>query len=79
MTVGIHWPQENRHDGEGYDYAEDVSNSPCAPVSPGRPAAGNRVAARRVGVSRQTVMRWERARQEGGMEALSRAPHFGRW
>ena len=34
--------------------------------------------ARRVGVSRQTVMRWERARQEGGMEALRRAPHFGR-
>jgi transposase len=34
--------------------------------------------ARRVGVSRQTVMRWERARQEGGIEALRRAPHFGR-
>jgi transposase len=34
--------------------------------------------ARRVGVSRQTVMRWDRARQEGGMEALCRAPHFGR-
>jgi len=34
--------------------------------------------ARRVGVSRQTVMRWDRARQEGGMEALRRAPHFGR-
>ena len=27
--------------------------------------------ARRVGVSRQTVMRWDRARQEGGMEALT--------
>jgi transposase len=23
-------------------------------------------------------MRWDRARQEGGMEALRRAPHFGR-
>ena len=34
--------------------------------------------ARRVGVSRQTVMRWDRARQEGGMEALRRAQHFGR-
>jgi transcriptional regulator with XRE-family HTH domain len=34
--------------------------------------------ARRVGVSRQTVMRWDRARQEGGIEALRRAPHFGR-
>ena len=34
--------------------------------------------ARRVGVSRQTVMRWERARQDGGMEALRRATHFGR-
>jgi len=34
--------------------------------------------ARRVGVSRQTVMRWDRARQEGGTEALRRAPHFGR-
>src|SRR5271154_4158042 len=34
--------------------------------------------ARRVGVSRQTVMRWDRARQEGGMEALRRAPPFGR-
>ena len=29
--------------------------------------------ARKVGVSRQTGMRWERARQEGGMEALRRA------
>ena len=34
--------------------------------------------ARQVGVSRQTVMRWDRARQDGGMEALRRAPHFGR-
>ena len=34
--------------------------------------------ARQVGVSRQTAMRWDRARQEGGVEALRRAPHFGR-
>jgi transposase len=34
--------------------------------------------ARRVGVSRQTVMRWDRARQSGGIEALRRARHFGR-
>lgn len=34
--------------------------------------------ARRVGVSRQTVMRWDRARQEGGIAALRRARHFGR-
>lgn len=34
--------------------------------------------ARRVGVSRQTVMRWERARQEGGLEALRRARQYGR-
>ena len=34
--------------------------------------------ARRVGVSRQTVMRWERLRQQGGLEALRRAEHFGR-
>jgi transposase len=34
--------------------------------------------ARQVSVSRQTVMRWDRARQEGGMEALRRAPRFGR-
>jgi transposase len=34
--------------------------------------------ARRVGVSRQTVMRWDRARRDGGMEALRRARHFGR-
>jgi transposase len=29
-------------------------------------------------VSRQTAMRWDRARQDGGMEGLRRAPHFGR-
>jgi len=34
--------------------------------------------ARQVGVSRQTAMRWDRARQEGGMEAFRRATHFGR-
>ncbi len=34
--------------------------------------------ARQVGVSRQTAMRWDRARQEGGLEALRRAAHFGR-
>lgn len=34
--------------------------------------------ARRVGVSRQTVMRWERSRQAGGMKALRRAPRLGR-
>ncbi len=34
--------------------------------------------ARQVGVSRQTVMRWERARQEGGLEALRRARQYGR-
>ena len=34
--------------------------------------------ARHVGVSRQTVMRWERLRQQGGLEALRRAEHFGR-
>ena len=34
--------------------------------------------ARQVGVSRQTAMRWDRARQEGGVEALRRAQHFGR-
>ena len=31
-----------------------------------------------VGVSRQTVMRWETLRQQGGLEALRRAEHFGR-
>ncbi|HEY6454381.1 MAG TPA: IS630 family transposase [Steroidobacteraceae bacterium] len=43
-------------------------------------AAGESQAAvaRRIGVSRQTVMRWERARQDGGMEALRRAPRVGR-
>ena len=34
--------------------------------------------ARRVGVLRQTVMRWERLRQQGGLEVLRRAEHFGR-
>jgi len=34
--------------------------------------------ARKVGVSRQTVMRWDRARQEGGVEGLRRSAHFGR-
>ena len=34
--------------------------------------------ARRVDVSRQTVMRWDRARQAGGVAALRRATHFGR-
>ena len=34
--------------------------------------------ARQVGVSRQIVMRWERLRQQGGLEALRRAEHFGR-
>jgi transposase len=34
--------------------------------------------ARRVGVSRQTVMRWDRAREQGGLEALRRPPQFGR-
>jgi transposase len=34
--------------------------------------------ARRVGVSRQTVMRWDRAREQGGLEALRRPSKFGR-
>ncbi len=34
--------------------------------------------ARLVGVSRQTVMRWDRAREQGGLEALRRPAHFGR-
>lgn len=34
--------------------------------------------ARRVGVSRQTAMRWDRAREQGGLEALRRPKHFGR-
>lgn len=34
--------------------------------------------ARRVGVSRQTVMRWDRVREQGGLEALRRPGQFGR-
>ena len=34
--------------------------------------------ARQVGVSRQTVMRWEGLQQQGGLEGLRRAEHFGR-
>lgn len=34
--------------------------------------------ARRVGVSRQTVMRWDRVREQGGVEALRRPRQFGR-
>lgn len=34
--------------------------------------------ARRVGVSRQTVMRWDRVREQGGLEALRRPRQFGR-
>ena len=34
--------------------------------------------ARQVDVSRQTVMHWERLRQQDGLEALRRAEHFGR-
>lgn len=34
--------------------------------------------ARRLGVSRQTVMRWERTREAGGAEDLRRPAHFGR-
>ncbi len=34
--------------------------------------------ARRVGVSRQSVSRWEKVRQDGGIEALRRAKRFGR-
>jgi transposase len=34
--------------------------------------------ARQVGVSRQSVMRWDRARAEGGLEALRRPQRFGR-
>jgi transposase len=34
--------------------------------------------ARRVGVSRQTVMRWDRVREQGGVEALRRPKQFGR-
>ena len=43
-------------------------------------AAGESQAAvaRQVGVSRQTVMRWDRAREQGGIEALRRTGKFGR-
>lgn len=34
--------------------------------------------ARRVGVSRQSVLRWDRRHQEGGQEALRRPERFGR-
>lgn len=34
--------------------------------------------ARQTGVSRQTVMRWERALKQSGMESLQRAAVFGR-
>ena len=34
--------------------------------------------ARRVGVSRQTIMRWDRVRVEGGLESLRRPKKFGR-
>ena len=34
--------------------------------------------ARRVGVTRTSVSRWEKLRQEGGVEALRRPQHFGR-
>lgn len=34
--------------------------------------------ARRVGVTRTSVTRWEKLRQEGGQEALKRPAHFGR-
>jgi transposase len=34
--------------------------------------------ARRVGVTRTTVSRWEQLRQSGGLEALRRPKHFGR-
>jgi transposase len=34
--------------------------------------------ARRVGVSRQTVMRWDRVREQGGVEALRGPRQFGR-
>ena len=34
--------------------------------------------ARRVGVTRTSVSRWERLRQEGGLEALRRPKRFGR-
>lgn len=34
--------------------------------------------ARRVGVTRTSVSRWEQLRQEGGAQALKRPKHFGR-
>jgi transposase len=34
--------------------------------------------ARRMGVSRQSVSRWEKAREQGGIEALRGSQHFGR-
>ena len=34
--------------------------------------------ARRVGVSRQSVSRWEKVREQGGVEALRRPQRFGR-
>lgn len=34
--------------------------------------------ARQIGVSRQTVMRWDRTLKEGGIEALRRPERFGR-
>lgn len=34
--------------------------------------------ARRVGVTRTTVSRWEQERQAGGLDALHRAERFGR-
>lgn len=34
--------------------------------------------ARRVGVSRQSVSRWEKVREQGGVEALRRPKRFGR-
>lgn len=34
--------------------------------------------ARRVGVTRTTVSRWEHKRRTGGLEALRRPKHFGR-
>jgi len=43
-------------------------------------AAGHAQAevARRLGVSRQSVSRWEQAREQGGAEALRRSKRFGR-
>ena len=39
---------------------------------------GHTEAARRVGVARQTVVRWDRQRREGGREALKKAGRAGR-